>query len=78
MNMRHHDLEFPLRHPRSVIEDVEYKNRVFKVQAWGHPWIKVCRSFEELYLNLRHGNFKRIHSALKNRIRIWMGKQKWD
>jgi hypothetical protein len=48
------------------------------VQAWGHPWIKVCRSFEELYLNLRHGNFKRIKSAFINRIRIWMGKQKWD
>lgn len=78
MNMRHHDLDFPLRHPRYVIEDVEYKNKVFRVQAWGHPWIKVCRSMEELYLNLRHGNFKRIRSALKNRIRIWMGKQKWD
>lgn len=78
MNMKHHELEFPLRHPRYIIEDVAYKNRVFKVQAWGHPWIKVCRSFEELWLNLLHGNFKRIGSALINRIRIWTGHRKWD
>jgi hypothetical protein len=25
-----------------------------------------------------HGNFKRIGSALINRIRIWTGHRKWD
>lgn len=25
--------------------------------GWGHPWIKIGRSFEELFLNLRYGNF---------------------
>jgi hypothetical protein len=76
--MGHHEIEIPLRHPKYIIEDVGYKDRFFKTQAWGHPWIKICRSLEEFYLNLRHGNLKRITSAIKNRLRILMGKQKWD
>ena len=76
--MDHHELQFPLRHPRYVMEDVEYKKRVFRTMGWGHPWIKIGRSLEELWLNLRHGNFSRIFSAFTNRLRIWTGHSKWD
>ena len=76
--MPHHELQLPLRHPPYVIEDVDYKKRVFRTMGWGHPWLKVARSLEELYLNLRHGNWKRIAQALTNRLRIWAGKAKWD
>ena len=55
--MDRHELNFPLRHPRYVIENVEYKKRLYRVNAWGHPWIKFSRTFEELWLNLIHGNF---------------------
>ncbi len=71
-NLRCHELQFPLRHPKYVMENVEYKKRVFRIMAWGHPWVKVWRSFEELYLNLRHGNIKNIFSAIHHRIRIWL------
>ncbi len=76
--MGHHELEFPLRHPRYVIENVKYKDRVFRVQGWGHPWIKIGRSFEELWLNLRHGNFRRIRQAIGARWRKLTGRAKWD
>lgn len=76
--MPHYELEFPLKHPRYVIENVEYKDRMFRTFGWGHPWLKIGRSFEELYINLRKGNFKRISSALVNRIRIWTGHSRWD
>ena len=73
-----HELRFPLRHPLRVIEDVEYKNRMFRIFAWGHPWIKVARSLEELWLNLRKGNLQRISTAAVKRIRIWCGHAKWE
>lgn len=76
--MGRHELEFPLKHPKYVIENVEYKNRMFRIMGWGHPWIKIGRSLEELWLNLRRGNLKHITSALANRIRIWTGRSKWD
>lgn len=76
--MRKHELDFPLRHPRYVIENVEYKERQFKLQGWGHPWIKIGRSLEELWLTLRHGQFRRIGQAVKARVRKWLGKSRWD
>ncbi len=71
--MGRHELDFPLRHPQYIIENVNYKKRVFRIMAWGHPWVKVWRSMEELYLNVKYGNFKRITTAIGNRIRICMG-----
>ena len=76
--MGRYELNFPLKHPRYVIEDVEYKNRMFKTMAWGHPLIKAARSLEELWLNLVHGNFSRITSAIANRFRIMTGHSRFD
>lgn len=76
--MRRYDLDFPLRHPRYIIENVAYKNRMFRIMGWGHPWIKVGRSFEELFLNLRYGNFGNILRSVRNRLRIWMGRQRYN
>ena len=74
--MKRHELEFPLRHPQQIVEDTTYKERLYKVNAWGHPWIKAGRSLEELWLNLRYGNFKHIGKAICNRFRKWTGKKK--
>ena len=76
--MGRYELNFPLKHPRYVIEDVGYKNRMFKTMAWGHPFIKAARSLEELWLNLVHGNFGRIASAVANRFRIMTGHSRFD
>lgn len=76
--MGRHELDFPLRHPRYVIENVKYKDRMFRIQGWGHPWVKAGRSLEELWLNLRRGNFRRIADAAANRWRILTGRSRWD
>lgn len=75
--MQRHELNFPLRHPKYVIENVEYKHRMFRIMAWGHPWIKIARSFEELWLNLQKGNFRNIFRAMGNRVNKWLGRNKW-
>lgn len=74
--MGRHELEFPLRHPKYMVEHVAYKVRIHRSHAWGHPWIKVGRSLEELWLNLCHGNLGIITKAVRRRINIWMGKEK--
>ena len=70
--MGRHPMQFPLHHPRHVIEHVAFRQRVYRILAWNHPWIKVGRSFEELWLNLRHGEFGIIRKAIGNRIRKWV------
>ncbi len=70
--MKRYELAFPLTHPRHVIEHVAYKRSVYRIMGWGHPWIKIGRSFEELFLNLRYGNFALIGRAVQNRINKWL------
>ena len=74
--MKRHELSFPLRHPKYVIENVEYKERLYKVNAWCHPWTKIGYSLEELWLNLRYGNFSHIGKSFSRRLRKWLGTEK--
>ena len=74
--MSRHELLFPLRHPQTVTENKAYMERLYKANAWNHPWIKVQNSLEELWLNLRYGNFSHIGKALKKRLRKWTGQDK--
>jgi hypothetical protein len=75
--MQRYDISFPLRHPRFVIENVDYLHRFYEINAYGHPWIKVKYSLEELCLNLRYGNLSFIGKALKNRVAKLLGKKKY-
>ena len=72
--MKRFELNFPLHHPKYVIDNVAYKERLYRRNAWNHPWIKVGRSLEELVLNLRYGNFKVIGKAIANRLRKTFGR----
>lgn len=71
--MPRHDLTFPLRHPATVAEHPAYQERFYLMNAWNHPWRKVQYSLEELWLNLRRGNFRNIFKALYARIRKTLG-----
>lgn len=68
--MGRHNLNFPLQHPPYVVDHVAYRQRVYRIMGWRHPWIKAWRGIEELLLNLRYGQWKRITGALANRFNI--------
>jgi hypothetical protein len=74
--MQRHELSFPLKHPKFVTDNVAYLQRMYRYNAWDQPWIKVGRSFEELWLNLRYGNFDQISKSLTRRVRKWLGTDK--
>lgn len=74
--MQRFELDFPLRHPDRVEEYKPFKEAVYRRNAWGHPWIKVSYSLEELLLNLRYGNFSVITKALRRRINKWLGRDR--
>lgn len=61
----------PLRHPTQMVEHLPYRHRAYRTLGWMCPWVKVGRSLEELWLNLRYGNFSYIMKAVANRLRIW-------
>ncbi len=68
----------PLKHPRHMIEHIPYRRRAYRTMGWMCPWVKVGRSFEELYLNLRHGNFSYIGQAIKNRVKKLLGRKEYN
>ena len=74
--MQRHELSFPLKHPQGVTENRAYLERLYRANAWNHPWIKVQNSIEELLLNLRYGNFTHIAQSITRRIRKWTGTEK--
>ena len=74
--MRRLETDFPLRHPRYVMEYVDYKEHFYRAQGWNHPWLKVGRSLEELMLNLRYANFAAIGRALARRVGKWTGRER--
>lgn len=78
VNMPAGELDFPLRHPSHVVEDVAYRRRLYRTMGWGHPFLKAARSVEELWLNLRAGRLGRIREAFSNRLRILLGRRRWD
>ena len=70
------DMSFPLRHPSEVKEWPEYQRQMYLTNAWNNPWRKVQYSVEELWLNLKCGNFKNIVSSFCNRVKKTLGIKK--
>ena len=71
--MGKHELEFPLVHPKEVVENKAYLDRLYRANGWNHPWIKIANSLEELWLNLRYGQFKHIGQSIVRRFSKWLG-----
>lgn len=67
--------EEKLCHPPHVVEHVAYRHRAYRIMGWMSPMTKIARSIEELWLNLRYGNFRFILSSMRNRINKWLGKE---
>ncbi len=68
----------PLKHPRHVMDHIPYRRRAYRTMGWMCPWVKIGRSFEELYLNLRHGNFSYIGQAIRNRVKKLLGRKEYN
>ena len=46
--MKTYEYEFPLKHQEFVIEDVEFRNRLYRVMGVGHPFVSFWRRIESV------------------------------
>ena len=67
-----------LKHPRYTMEHLPYRHRAYRTYGWMCPWVKAGRSLEELFLNLRYGNFSYIGKAIGNRLGKLLGRKRYD
>lgn len=73
-NMETYEIDFPLKHPKYFLEDVEYFRTVKRIMAFGHPIIQLWRRIESVFLVVRYKGIKgfanRFSKMLKRRKTI--------
>lgn len=67
--MNSYEIDFPLKHPKYVINDVDFQKQLFRVMGTGHPFVNKYRNIEKAFLLLRYKGLK----AMINKVRKKFG-----
>ena len=67
--MKSYELEFPLKHPPYIINDVQFQEELFRIMGVGHPFIQIYRDFEKSILLVRHEGIKALFNKIKRRYK---------
>lgn len=68
--MKTYELEFPLKHPKYVLEDVAYKKKLDRIMGKGYPMVQFYRLTESIMYRIKKGDFASIIKGLKRRLKI--------
>lgn len=60
-----YDLEFPLNHPKYVINDVDYENHMNYLTGWNRPFLQFARRIESALRHLYYGDAGRVWNKIK-------------
>jgi hypothetical protein len=67
-SMMTHEITFPLKHPEYVVEDVEFREKLHRIMAKGHPLVKIYRKAESILLRVRYGDFTGLCNSFTRRL----------
>lgn len=56
-NMKTYEYDFPLKHPRYVMEDMVFLRKIKRVMAEGYPLVRFYRHCESVIYRMRSGDF---------------------
>lgn len=63
-HMERYEMEFPLKHPNYVIENVEHAKSHMRILGINHPWVKRYRAFE-IKCNILKSKIKKLFNKKK-------------
>lgn len=66
--MKSFEIDFPLKHPKYVINDVEFQNKLFRVMGTGHPFVNAYRNVEKAILLLRYQGVGSMLGKIKKKF----------
>lgn len=66
--MKTYELAFPLKHPPYVIDDVEFRNRINRIMANGHPMVKFYRRIESVMLRIKKKDYVGLKKSIKRNL----------
>lgn len=66
--MKTYSLVFPLKHPKYMVNDLEFKKRLDRLMGDGYPMVKFYRLIESIVYRIIGGDFTSIVKGFKRRI----------
>jgi hypothetical protein len=66
--METYEIAFPLKHPPYIIDDVEFRNRIYRIMAKGHPIIRFYRKVESIILRIKNKDFNGLKKSLNKKM----------
>lgn len=73
--LKRYELEFPLKHPKYVIDDAKYGVFYRRTMAVGHPFISAYRKIARSILCIKHGEMKKVIRKVKENMNRKIGKK---
>lgn len=67
--MKTYELDFPLKHAKYVIPDIDYEKKRNQIMAYNYPWIQTKYRVERLILRLQHGQWKEVINKIFDKLR---------
>jgi hypothetical protein len=67
-NMKTYEYKFPLKHPKYVVNDLDFKKKLDRVMGYGYPFVQLYREIESLIYRIVGGDFKSIKKGIKRRF----------
>lgn len=64
-HMETYELTFPLKHPPYVIDDVEFRERIYRIMGKGHPVVRLYRRLESIILRIKKKDYDGLLKSLK-------------
>lgn len=71
-HMKTYELNFPLKHPKYVIPDINYEKKRNRIMGYNVFSVQLYRNFEQIYLQIRYGNL--LNWFVKKLNRLFRGK----
>ena len=68
--MKTYTLNFPLKHPKYIINDLEFKQKLDRLMGNGYPIIKFYRLMESIIYRILGGDFSSIKKGFNRRLKI--------
>jgi hypothetical protein len=69
-NMKTYETEFPMKHPKYVMPDVDYEKKRNRIVGYNAPIINLGRKTERVFLMMKNGKFKDVIKKVKGKRKI--------
>ena len=65
--MPSYEIEFPLKHPKYMINDVDYQRRLYRLMGSGHSMVQFWRKIEKSFLIFKYEGFGNLAKKIMSR-----------